>query len=118
MDQTKIWNRNRAGGGNTRLAAWPDPGSDPDGEKREPFYRTLYEEISVPDTWEEFRRLPFTDASAVREQGLQMLCVPQGEIERVVTLTTTGTSGRPKRLYFTGEDQELTIDFFTTAWNL
>ncbi|WP_411337696.1 DVU_1553 family AMP-dependent CoA ligase [Ruminococcus gauvreauii] len=76
------------------------------------FYRKLYDGISVPDSWEEFQRLPFTDASAVREQGLQMLCVPQGEIERVVTLATTGTSGRPKRLYFTEEDQELTIDFF------
>ncbi|MCH1982579.1 phenylacetate--CoA ligase family protein [Ruminococcus sp. OA3] len=77
-----------------------------------PYYRRLYDDTAVPDSWDAFRCLPFTDASAVREQGLQMLCVPQGEIERVVTLTTTGTSGLPKRLYFTRQDQDLTIDFF------
>ncbi len=30
----------------------------------------------------------------------------------MVTLQTSGTTGRPKRIYFTNEDQELTIDFF------
>ena len=41
-----------------------------------------------------------------------MLCVSQSEIQRVVTLDTTGTTGQPKRLYFTEEDQNLTLDFF------
>ncbi len=30
----------------------------------------------------------------------------------LATLTTSGTTGQPKRLYFTRDDQELTIDFF------
>jgi phenylacetate-coenzyme A ligase PaaK-like adenylate-forming protein len=30
----------------------------------------------------------------------------------VVTLQTSGTSGEPKRIFFTRQDQELTIDFF------
>ncbi len=81
-------------------------------KEESPYYKRLYEGISVPGSWDEFDRLPFTDAHVLREQGLQILCVPQGEIERVVTLTTTGTTGRPKRLYFTKEDQELTVDFF------
>jgi phenylacetate-coenzyme A ligase PaaK-like adenylate-forming protein len=57
-------------------------------------------------------RLPFTTAEDLRENGLQMLCVSQDEIHRVVTLDTTGTTGQPKRIYFTNEDQELTVDFF------
>ena len=55
---------------------------------------------------------PFTTAQDICEQGLQFLCVSQDEIQRVVTLDTSGTTGNPKRLYFTQEDQELTTDFF------
>jgi phenylacetate-CoA ligase len=57
-------------------------------------------------------RLPFTTAQDLREHPLEFLCVSQDEIQRVVTLDTSGTSGVPKRLYFTRDDQELTIDFF------
>jgi phenylacetate-CoA ligase len=56
--------------------------------------------------------LPFTTSEDIREQGLQFLCVSQDEIRRVVTLDSSGTTGNPKRIYFTGADQELTVDFF------
>ncbi len=36
----------------------------------------------------------------------------QNEVERIVTLPTSGTTGPPKRIYFTLRDQELTRDFF------
>ncbi len=61
---------------------------------------------------DELQQLPFTDADDIRKNGLQFLCVSQGDIHRVVTLESSGTSGEPKRVYFTAEDQELTIDFF------
>lgn len=61
---------------------------------------------------DDLRRFPFTTAEDVRDQGLQFLCVSQNEIGRVVTLDSSGTTGRPKRIYFTPADQELTIDFF------
>lgn len=57
-------------------------------------------------------RFPFTTTEDVKRDPLQFLCVSQGEIERVVTLRTTGTTGESKRIYFTREDQELTVDFF------
>jgi phenylacetate-CoA ligase len=57
-------------------------------------------------------QFPFTSAEDLRREGLQFLCVSQSEIRRVVTLDTSGTTGSPKRLYFTRQDQELTIDFF------
>jgi len=57
-------------------------------------------------------RLPFTTAEDVRRQPLAFLCVSQGEIERVVTLRSSGTTGESKRIFFTREDQELTVDFF------
>lgn len=61
---------------------------------------------------DDFAKLPFTDESDIRENGLRMLCVSQGSIDRVVTLESSGTTGNPKRLYFTSADRELTVDFF------
>lgn len=80
---------------------------------RSPFYRKnlagLPEKIS---SLAELQALPFTTADDVRERPLTLLTVSQSEIARVVTLDTSGTSGPPKRLFFTAADQELTRDFF------
>ncbi len=64
------------------------------------------------NSFDEFTRFPFTDAGHISKNPLSFLCVSQNEIERVVTLTSSGTSGPPKRLYFTSEDLEQTMDFF------
>lgn len=60
----------------------------------------------------DFSEYPFTTAVDIADYGMQMICGSQSQISRVVTLTTSGTTGKPKRLYFTSSDQELTIDFF------
>jgi phenylacetate-CoA ligase len=57
-------------------------------------------------------RFPFTTPQDIRENALRFVCVSQDEIQRVVTLDSSGTTGPAKRLYFTRDDQELTIDFF------
>jgi phenylacetate-coenzyme A ligase PaaK-like adenylate-forming protein len=62
---------------------------------------------------EDLARLPFTAADDLRQNPLRFLCVSQNEINRVVTLPTSGTTGDPKRIYFTREDRELTVDFFS-----
>lgn len=82
--------------------------------RNSPFYRKRFKgygetRLTCP---EDLARLPFTTPHDIREHALQMLCVSQSEIERVVTLESSGTTGEPKRLYFTRDDQELTIDFF------
>ncbi|RYD01610.1 hypothetical protein N752_28965 [Desulforamulus aquiferis] len=61
---------------------------------------------------EDLLQLPFTTSEDVRNNPLHFLCVSQDYINRVVTLQSSGTTGKPKRLFFTKEDQELTIDFF------
>ncbi len=58
---------------------------------------------------EDLKTFPFTDSSNCNEN---MLCVSQGQVSRIVTLDTSGSTGNPKRIFFTEEDQELTIDFF------
>ncbi|MBN1629387.1 MAG: phenylacetate--CoA ligase family protein [Thermoleophilia bacterium] len=56
--------------------------------------------------------LPFTTPDDLRSAPLDLVCVPPDEVERIVTLPTSGTTGPPKRVYFTCDDQELTRDFF------
>lgn len=63
-------------------------------------------------SYADLARLPFTTAADLKTAGLQMLCVSQSEIQRVVTLDTSGTMGRPKRVFFTAADRDLTVDFF------
>ncbi|MDR1658840.1 MAG: AMP-binding protein, partial [Desulfovibrio sp.] len=63
----------------------------------------------------DLERLPFTTPQDVRDSGLKMLCVNQGGISRVVTLPTSGTTGQPKRLYFTDQDQALSLDAFVQS---
>ena len=65
-----------------------------------------------------FRKLPFTYPEDLRKRGLEFLCVGPGEISRIVTLDTGGSTGKPKRIYFTEEDQQLTVDYFQNGMRL
>lgn len=76
------------------------------------FYREHLKGIQPICKISDMDKVPFTDAEVLRREGMRMLCVPPSEIERIVTLQTSGTTDHPKRLYFTLADQELTIDFF------
>ncbi|MEI7847784.1 MAG: DVU_1553 family AMP-dependent CoA ligase [Chloroflexota bacterium] len=80
---------------------------------RSSFYRKLFS--GMPESLgslAELAQFPFTTPEDVRRNPLQFVCVSQDDIQRVVTLQSSGTTGEPKRFYFTREDQELTIDFF------
>lgn len=63
-------------------------------------------------SFEEFANFPFTSDANLKIDPTQLICVPQGDISRVVTFNTSGTSGESKRCFFTPEDLELTVDFF------
>lgn len=84
-----------------------------------PFYGELFSGVGTegPSDLEEFRRLPFTTPADLRSRGMRMLCTSQDEIERVVTLQTTGTTGESKRVFFTAQDLESTVDFFHHGMN-
>jgi phenylacetate-CoA ligase len=79
-----------------------------------PFYQRQLAGIKSEDicSLEDISRLPFTTPADILEDDLSFLCVSQGEIERVVTLRSSGTTNEAKRLHFTGQDLELTVDFF------
>jgi len=61
---------------------------------------------------QDLHRLPFTTAEDLHMDSARFVCVPQHKVARIVTLSTSGTSGNPKRLYFSEHDLELCVDFF------
>jgi phenylacetate-coenzyme A ligase PaaK-like adenylate-forming protein len=82
--------------------------------RHSPFYRHLFSGVSeTPLTGlTDIQSLPFTTVTDIKSDPFKFLCVSQDEIARVVTLQTSGTTGQPKRLFFTEDDLELTMDFF------
>jgi Coenzyme F390 synthetase len=77
------------------------------------FYKRLYSGLDCQiSSLQDILKLPFTTAEDLRDNPLDFLCVSQSDINRIVTLQSSGTTGKPKRLFFTEADQELTIDFF------
>ena len=77
------------------------------------FYQRLYSGLDFEiSNFQDLLKLPFTTSEDLKEHPLDFLCVPQDHINRIVTLQSSGTTGKPKRLFFTEADQELTIDFF------
>jgi phenylacetate-coenzyme A ligase PaaK-like adenylate-forming protein len=79
-----------------------------------PFYARHLAHLpdGAPRDLESLRELPFLTADDLRREGQRILCVRPDEVERIVTMPTSGTTGSPKRVFFTAGDQELTVDFF------
>ncbi|MGD9211361.1 MAG: AMP-binding protein [Desulfobacteraceae bacterium] len=79
-----------------------------------PFYQKLLKNTAVfpLENLQQLQTLPFTNQEALRKSSLQLLSVSQSRVARVVTLHTSGTTGTPKRFFFTNKDLERTIDFF------
>ena len=79
-----------------------------------PFYGSLLAGIDAASirSVEDFSRLPMVSPDDVRENPERLLCVSQDEIARVVTLQSSGTTGQPKRIFYTRDDLEATTDYF------
>ena len=78
------------------------------------YYGTRLQGCCDITTLADLTRLPFTTADDLRNWG-EFLCVSQGDVQRMVTLHTSGTTGQPKRLAFTDADLARTRDFFAVG---
>ncbi len=83
-------------------------------KKNSIFYKAYLKNIFPEEinSFKSFEKVPFTNPEHIKDNPLSFLCVSQRHISRIVSLNTSGTGGTSKRIYFTEEDQELTIDFF------
>ena len=83
--------------------------------ERSPFYRELYKDFPedmVFTSVKDIQKLPLTTPADLVARESDMLCVSPKEISRIVTIPTSGTTGVPKHVSFTPEDQQLTVDHF------
>ena len=82
------------------------------GRDHTPFYGRRLAEKPPLASLSELSAIPFTwPADLVVDPGA-FLAVRQDDIARIVTLRSSGSSGEAKRLFFTEDDLELTLDFF------
>lgn len=82
------------------------------------YYRQTIGAYNELQSLSELAKLPFTDAATLLEQGKAMLCVHADAIRRIVSLQSSGTSGKMKRLYFSEKDLEHTVCFFAEGMSL
>lgn len=75
------------------------------------FYRSLYGTVKL-NHLPEMANLPFTTPEDLKADPYRKLCVHPNEIIRIVTLNTSGSTGVPKRVFFTEPDLELCTDYF------
>jgi phenylacetate-coenzyme A ligase PaaK-like adenylate-forming protein len=81
---------------------------------KSPFYREQLQGMSGNDLQDvnDICALPMTTVADLQLKGPQFLCVSQSEVERVVTLQIPERAEASRRIYFSENDLELTIDFF------
>ncbi len=69
------------------------------------FYRGLFhkEGIDPKDvkSLDDLAKIPFTEPKSLSETPYRFLCVSLGDVGRVFTLNTAGTTGAPKKIFFT-----------------
>jgi phenylacetate-coenzyme A ligase PaaK-like adenylate-forming protein len=85
-----------------------------------PFYRQHLSDFSGRElrSLDDLRFLPFTTPDMLKEQAGRLLCVSQSDISRIVTLESSGTTGKAKRIFFTRTEQEDIEDYFEAGLRL
>lgn len=64
---------------------------------------------------DELKNLPFTTSDMLSQAPGKFLLLSQGEIQRVISGDTSGTTGAPKRIFYTARDLEHTVGFFAAG---
>ena len=67
-------------------------------------------------SFSDFRKLPLTSERDLAGSENEFLCVFPGNVKRMVTVPTTGTTGGSKRLAFTENDLRKALEFIQVAY--
>ncbi|MGI6151767.1 MAG: DVU_1553 family AMP-dependent CoA ligase [Christensenellales bacterium] len=76
------------------------------------FYSGLPERLH---SLKELETLPFTTPEQLAARGAGMLLVSQSKVKRIITESTSGTTGAAKRVFYTERDCENTVGFFAAG---
>ncbi|MFA7139358.1 MAG: DVU_1553 family AMP-dependent CoA ligase [Bacteroidales bacterium] len=81
------------------------------------FYKNLFENVSENiSSLKDFSEIPFIYSKDIAENPYNFLCMPQKFVNRIVTLNTSGTTGNNKRIFFTENELNMTVDFFAAGF--
>lgn len=80
--------------------------------RRGGFYKDYPEKL---ESLEALQTLPFTTAKMLSASPGKFLLTSQSEVSRVISGATSGTTGPAKRVFYTAEDTEHTVGFFTAG---
>ena len=79
------------------------------------FYKELFSKRGIEpgeiQSLADLAKLPLTEPKELAETPFRFLCVPLGEVTRVITFTSSGTTGPQKRISFSEKDVEVMTDF-------
>lgn len=79
------------------------------------FYRNQYDKIGFkPElcrSLDDIAGIPLTEQAALRYEPYKLLCISAGDVERVITFTTSGTTGLQKKVFFSSDDLNNMINF-------
>ena len=80
--------------------------------KKSDFYSKKLKDIKNIKYLKAIENIPFTSEDEIRENYKKMLCVSIGDVERIVHINTSGSTGKSKTIFFSKKDLEYTISFF------
>lgn len=81
-------------------------------KRRSGFYRDLPEHL---DSLDGLDALPFTTPVDLASSCSSLLLTSTSEVRRIISDTTSGTTGPAKRIFYTGRDIEHTVGFFAAG---
>jgi phenylacetate-CoA ligase len=86
------------------------------------FYREMFSKKGIEPgevrSLADLAKLPLTTPEELAEKPLRFLCVHLGEVTRVITFTSSGTTGPQKRIFFSEKDVEVITDFMGAGMNV
>ena len=84
--------------------------------RESPFYARRLSDVRLPlPSLEAVAGLPFTTPEDLAREPESFRCVAPGEVERVVTLRSSGTTAPPKRVFFSRSDIDDTRAYFAAG---
>jgi phenylacetate-CoA ligase len=76
--------------------------------EKSPFYREIFDKHQVHPTevrsLSDLSKIPFTNSNDISNDPYRILCVSIGSVSRIFSLTSSGTTGNHKKVFFTQGD--------------
>lgn len=78
------------------------------------YYREKYKDITVEEitSYEDLTKIPFTSPVEIKENPYNFLTISQSQVEHIITMESSGSTGSAKRFFFSKKDVQCTKDFF------